>query len=282
VAGSGSSDTMSLMTIPAEHQHQLDELGYVILPGFMGPELLERLRRRVDAVFEEEQGRAGSEFKQEPGCRRLANLVDKELPSPGPDAPSDADSGCFREVLTDRRLLGYVEHVLGPEYKLSSMNVRSVDPHNGITQPLHADMGALPDERGYWVFNSVWMLDDFMLENGPLRVIPGSHRWGTLPPEGLTDPHPDEQLVTGQAGTVLVMNAHLWHGGLANRTDRPRTALHAFFCRRDKPQQQYQKHLVRPKIQQSLDPFLRWLLALDDPLNDAVSANPKVRSGFLK
>jgi hypothetical protein len=24
---------------------------------------------------------------------------------------------------------------------------------------------------------------------------------------------------------VLVMNAHAWHGGLENRTDRPRTAL---------------------------------------------------------
>lgn len=270
------------MSIPADHQRQLDEQGYVILPGFMDPGLLGRLRRQVEALFTAEDDRAGSEFKQEPGCRRLANLVDKERTALAPEGDNEPHRSSFRAVLTDRRLLGYVEHVLGPEYKLSSMNVRSVNPHNGTTQPLHADMGALEDERGYWVFNSVWMLDEFTLENGPLRVIPGSHRWGRLPPEGLTDPQSEEQLVTGEAGTVVVMNAHLWHGGLANRTDRPRTALHAFFCRRDKPQQQYQKQLVRPEIQQSLDPFLRWLLALDDPLNDAVSANPKVRSGFLK
>jgi hypothetical protein len=58
--------------------------------------------------------------------------------------------------------------------------------------------------------------------------------------------------------------------------------MHAFYCRRDKPQQQYQKQLLRTSVQASLTPELRHLLALDDPLNDAISANVAVRSGFLK
>jgi ectoine hydroxylase-related dioxygenase (phytanoyl-CoA dioxygenase family) len=95
-------------------------------------------------------------------------------------------------------------------------------------------------------------------------------------------PHPDEVLLTGKAGTIAVMNAHLWHGGTANRTSRPRLAMHAFYCRRDKPQQQYQKRLLRPEIQASLAPEVRDILALDDPLNDELSANVAVRSGFLK
>jgi ectoine hydroxylase-related dioxygenase (phytanoyl-CoA dioxygenase family) len=78
------------------------------------------------------------------------------------------------------------------------------------------------------------------------------------------------------------MNAHLWHGGTANRTGSPRTALHAFYCRRDKPQQQYQKKLLRPEVQRELSPHLRHLLALDDPLNDQLSADAAERSGFLK
>jgi ectoine hydroxylase-related dioxygenase (phytanoyl-CoA dioxygenase family) len=78
------------------------------------------------------------------------------------------------------------------------------------------------------------------------------------------------------------MNAHVWHGGTANRTDAPRLAMHAFYCRRDKPQQQYQKQLLRPEVQAALTPELRELLALDDPLNDALSANVTVRSGFMK
>ena len=86
-------------------------------------------------------------------------------------------------------------------------------------------------------------------------------------------PHPDEVLLTGTAGSVAVMNAHLWHGGTANRSSRPRLAMHAFYCRRDKPQQQYQKQLLRPDVQQALTPALRDLLAIDDPLNDEVTSN---------
>jgi ectoine hydroxylase-related dioxygenase (phytanoyl-CoA dioxygenase family) len=89
-------------------------------------------------------------------------------------------------------------------------------------------------------------------------------------------------LLTGKAGSIAVMNAHLWHGGTANKTAAPRLAMHAFYCRRDKPQQQYQKQLLRPAVQAALTPDLRHLLALDDPLNDSLSANVAVRSGFLK
>jgi hypothetical protein len=53
------------------------------------------------------------------------------------------------------------------------------------------------------------------------------------------------------------------------------------YCRRDNPQQQYQKQLLRPYVQDNLSPELREILALDDPLNDAVSANVSTRSGFM-
>jgi ectoine hydroxylase-related dioxygenase (phytanoyl-CoA dioxygenase family) len=88
--------------------------------------------------------------------------------------------------------------------------------------------------------------------------------------------------VTGRAGTVVVINAHLWHGGQANRTDAPRTAIHAFYCRWDKPQQQYQKALLRAEVQAGLAPGLRRLLALDDPSNDELARQGGPRSGFLK
>jgi ectoine hydroxylase-related dioxygenase (phytanoyl-CoA dioxygenase family) len=254
-----------------DERRKLDEDGFLILENFMGEELLAALRRRVAELFAEEGERAGVEFKQEPGCRRLANLVDK--------------GDVFRSIIVLPRLLGCIRHVLGPDVKLSSLNVRSVNAGWPNAQPLHCDMAAVADERGYWVCNSVWMLDDFTAANGALRLVPGSHRWRRLPQEALPDPlapHPQEVLLTGRAGTVVVMNAHLWHGGTANRTDTPRTALHAFYCRRDRPQQQHQKTLLRPEVQAALSPELRHLLALDDPLNDQLCASAAPRSGFLK
>lgn len=249
---------------------QLDRDGYLVLNTFFSGVRLASLRRQVDALFEREGSAAGFEFKQEPGCRRLANLVDKD--------------DLFRQLIADARVLEYVGHVLGPDFKLSSLNARSADPGGGA-QPLHADMAAIADERGYWVCNTVWMLDDYTPTNGALRLVPGSHRWRKLPQQALADPaadHPEQVLVTAPAGSVVVLNAHVWHGGLQNRTERPRVSLHAFYCRRDKPQQQYQKRMLRAQVQQSLSPALRHLLALDDPQNDELSAEVAVRSGFLK
>ena len=259
------------MSLTDFERKSLDNEGYLVLPDFMGGDLLGRLRRRVEQLFDEEGDSAGSEFKPEPGCRRLANLADK--------------GDVFREIILLPRVLELVRHVLGPDVKLSSLNARSVPPHGAGHQPLHADMSAIADEKGFWVCNTVWMLDDYTADNGALRVVPGSHRWRKLPKDALADPlatHPDEVMVTGRAGSVVVLNAHAWHAGMANRTDRPRTAVHGFFCRRDRPQQQHQKRLLRPEVQQMLSPALRDLLALDDPLNDQLSNEVAVRSGFLK
>lgn len=255
------------MLSPAD-KRQLDELGYLVLPGFVPPSMLHALRERCEALWAEEGDDAGSEFRPEPGTRRLANLVDK--------------GAIFAELVSMPAILECMEHVIGPGYKLSSLNARSTNPHNGDAQPWHCDAGAIADEHGYWVCNSIWMLDDFTEENGATRMLPGSHRWRRLPEAGHTGPLPSEMLVTGKAGTVAIMNTHMWHGGTANRTDRCRRALHAFYTRDDKPQQQYQKALLRPDTVASLTPLQRRVLAIDDAANDRLSSATTRMSGFLK
>jgi hypothetical protein len=254
-----------------EQRRQLDQFGFVSLPGFMSAGLLDELRARTEALFHAEGENAGSEFRQEPGSRRLANLV--------------AKGEVFERIVSMPEVLEYIGAVLGPRFKLSSLNARSANPQSDSQQPLHADMGAIADESGYWVCNTVWMLDEFTEENGALRVVPGSHRWRKLPQSEITDlkaTHSSEQLVTGAAGTVVVMNAHCWHGGTANRTDRHRRALHGFYCRYDKPQQQYQKALIPHEVQARFSPQLRSVLALDDPDNDRISSSVDKPSGFLR
>jgi ectoine hydroxylase-related dioxygenase (phytanoyl-CoA dioxygenase family) len=255
---------------PAERD-SLDKLGYVVVERFLGPDMLEEVRSRVEELYEAEGENAGSEFRKEAGSRRLANLVDK--------------GETFQRLIAMPRVLELVGHVLGDRFKLSSFNARSANPYSSEAQPLHCDAAALPDDKGFWVCNTIWLLDDFTLENGATRVIPGSQKWARLPQEVLADPvavHPEEVLLTAPAGSVVVMNTHAWHGGTANRTGNHRRALHAFYCRFDKPQQQYQKRLLRPETQARLSPELRRLLALDDALNDELSAAEERASGFLR
>jgi ectoine hydroxylase-related dioxygenase (phytanoyl-CoA dioxygenase family) len=255
---------------PAQQQ-QLDTDGYVVLEKLLPSETLAEVRGRVEALYAAEGENAGSEFRLEPGSRRLANLVDK--------------GEIFEKLAVMPEVLELVRHVLGENFKLSSFNARSANPYSCEAQPLHCDAAALPDERGYWVCNTIWLLDDFTGQNGATRMVPGSQNWRELPNAALADPiapHPEEVLLLAPAGSVVVMNTHAWHGGTANRTGWHRRALHAFFCRSDKPQQQYQKRLLRPETQARLSPELRKLLALDDLLNDTLSATGSGASGFLK
>jgi hypothetical protein len=252
--------------LSSSQKQQLETEGFLIFPGLISPARVALLNERVEELFALEGDTAGSEFKTEPGARRIANAVDK--------------GAVFEEAIDQPEVLAAMDVVLGPDFKLSSLNIRSANPHNGCAQPLHVDGGELPDENGNSVCNSVWLLDDFTERNGALRVVPGSHRWGRAPEPG---EKPDgERLITGRAGDVVVMNAHLWHGGSENFTDRQRRAMHVYYTRGDKPQQQYQKRLLRPEVQARLSARRRRLLALDDPRNDSLSAGGSGKSGFLR
>ncbi len=254
-----------------KQRQQLDDQGFLLLPGFTSPTQVDHMARRIEQLFKQEGHLAGSEFKLEPHARRLSNLINK--------------GQIFLDAASHPSILELVQAVLGNDFKLSSMNARSANPQQPTGQPLHADMGAIVDTHGPWVCNIIWLIDEFTEENGCLRVVPGSHRENALPQDLMNDPlqtHPQEVKVTGPRGSLIVLNAHLWHGGTANRTAHPRTALHGFFCRRDKPQQQYQKKLIAPVLQRSFSPELRHLLALDDPENDRLAHEEIVRSGFLK
>lgn len=260
---------MSWLT--AAQKQELDTVGYTIAKGVIDSAWLAELRQAVAERLQIEGEQAGGEFRKEEKAERLANLVDK--------------GETFRRVIRHPLLLEAAAHVLGPDFKLSSLNYRASEPFSNLPQPLHCDMGLLPDEQGFAVFNSVWLLDDFTPDNGPTRAVPGSHRWPQLPQTVLEDPvapHPQEQILLGQAGDVFLMNAHTWHGGTGNRTAFARRSLHGFYVRGDQPQQQYQARLLSPATVAALSPEERHILALDDARNDALCAARTSMSGFLK
>ena len=113
---------------------------------------------------------------------------------------------------------------------------------------------------------SIWLLVDFTEENGPTRVVPGSHRTGKLPQDVLADPlatHQDEVHFTGKAGTAYVFNAHIWHGGTTNKSSAPRPAAFAFFGRRDFPQYIDQRKYMRSEIYELLSSADRQMLDVE-------------------
>src|ERR1700683_3659981 len=178
-----------LFVMTAEQIRQLQVEGYLILPGVIAAAWLEALRAAAARQLELEGENAGAEFRKEENAQRLANLVDK--------------GHVFQQVIVHSELLEAAQAVLGPDFKLGSLNYRAAEPLSDSAQPLHCDMGLLPDAKGNAVFNSIWLLDDFTPENGATRFVPGSHVSGKLPQQALSDPwsaHPEARVARGAGG----------------------------------------------------------------------------------
>lgn len=229
-------------TLTSPEMRQLDENGFLILPDALPQSMVTSFLERMDELARLEGVDAGKEVHQEAGTLRLANLINK-------DARFDI---CF----THPRVLAAVKCVLGVSFKAHSLNTRAALPGHGH-QAFHMDLAPSRPEDwapvlagNYQNCNTIWMLDDFTEENGATRVVPGSHRFGKSPADGMVDPvapHPDEINLIAPAGTVVVFNAHLWHSGRQNRTGLPRHSMNMFFGQRNQPQQTNQRECLRPE-----------------------------------
>lgn len=238
-------------TLSADEKRTLDEDGYLRLENLMRSKEVAAFIRRLDELAEVEGEDAGKEVHQEEGSIRLSNLIDKDP--------------IFEKCVTSSRLLAAIQHVLGDQFKSSSLNSRAALPGHG-RQGLHADWGGAVAPGDYFVCNSIWLLSDFTRENGATRVVPGSHRCGQTATDMMSDTiadHPDQVQLIGEAGTVVVFNSHLWHGGMKNETGTPRRAMHSYFCRRDQRQQLDQRKWLRQETITRLSLESRVILDVD-------------------
>ncbi|HZP84609.1 MAG TPA: phytanoyl-CoA dioxygenase family protein [Chthonomonadaceae bacterium] len=240
-------------TLTQEEKEFLDREGYLPLRGILTQEQVAAICKRQAELLAEEGDKAGLEVHQEAGTDRLADLINKGT--------------MYHVVISHPRVLAAIAHVLQYDLKLSSLNSRAALPGQG-RQGLHADWGRLETPGDYQVCNSIWLLDDFTPENGATRVVPGSHRSGKTPGDEMAnpaDPHPNEVVLLGKAGDVVVFNAHTWHGGTLNRTDRPRRALHGYFTRRHNTQQLDQQKYLRRETWEQLSEAQRVVLGVTEP-----------------
>src|SRR4051794_16902238 len=199
-------------TLTQAERDRLDTDGFLPLPGILTPQQVAAITSRLAALLKDEGEHAGKEVHQEAGTNRLSDLVNKDP--------------IFAICFTHPRVLAGIAHVLSNDLKLSSLNSRAALSGEGL-QALHADWGQPVAPGDYQVCNSIWLLDDFTETSGPAGFAPAPPRGGGLPRDAMKDPkppHQNEQMLLAPAGTVVIFNSHVWHGGTRNSTDRPRRA----------------------------------------------------------
>jgi ectoine hydroxylase-related dioxygenase (phytanoyl-CoA dioxygenase family) len=236
-----------------EQQGQLKHKGYLLFKAVLSPEEVAALLAHLEMLWQQEGEAAGRENYIESGVRRLANLAGK--------------GEIFRPIFGHPLILETAEFIMGPAFHLSMLNARDVPPGAGANMPFHADTDnhRRPDKGGYNACTAIWMLDDFTRQNGATRLVPGSHRSTLLPSESMHDvytPHPEEVVVEGQGGDVLVFNGHCWHTGGANVTNKHRRAILAHYLRADIPLSPKRRQHISPDYAARLTPRERALLDL--------------------
>ena len=124
--------------------------------------------------------------------------------------------------------------MLEPDWHLAALSLRAPLPGCGH-QGLHPDFAQRRTEGRWQTLSAMWCITAFTPDNGPLRVIPGSHRVSKPPIDMLAfgsgmGPHPDEVKIVAPAGSVIMFNsADLWHSGTLNYSPAPRLAVTAGF-----------------------------------------------------
>jgi hypothetical protein len=257
-----------------DQKKQFDEQGFFIAENVFTPAEVEEMRNEYERLRGIEGKFGGHEVHIEPGAPRLSNLFNK--------------SPAFDRCLTCKPTLAAAHYLLG-EIRVYSLNARNPEKGQG-QQLLHSDVPRV-HPSDWRVVNSMVMLDDMTLDNGPTRVVPGSHHWVTInvpdvnmaevkaievTPEDRkimpTDPyapHPKEIKVTGKAGSVAVINGAIWHGGTRNDSGKSRRVLHLAIGRRDIPQQLNEREHLTQALWERASPSARFLL-------DIEGADPKI------
>jgi ectoine hydroxylase-related dioxygenase (phytanoyl-CoA dioxygenase family) len=259
---------ISIADLTPEQGRKFDEDGYFVVEDVFSPAEVQEMRSEFDRLRSIEGEFGGHEVHIELGAPRLSNLFNK--------------SPAFDRCLSCKPPLAAAAYLLG-EIRGYSLNARNPLKGEG-QQPLHSDVPRVTP-TDWRVVNSMVMLDDMTPTNGPTRVVPGSHNWTPINvpdnnmrevervvarPEDAADipkdpyaPHPNEVRLTGKAGSVAVINGHIWHGGTRNESGASRRVLRLAIGRRDLPPQLNEREHLTPDLYVRTNPSQKFLLDIE-------------------
>jgi ectoine hydroxylase-related dioxygenase (phytanoyl-CoA dioxygenase family) len=211
--------------LTAGQRESLEREGYLLVPSLLDEIVLAPMRARLDELVYQTlvawEANPGQDVEERGVVHATLGLSDPDF-APCREHPLLAEAAVA---------------VLGRYWHLGGLELRAPLPGCGH-QGLHPDYFPGHRTHGPWrSMSAMWCISAFTRDNGPLRVMPGSHRVDRNPAEALPlgcgmGPHPAEVKVVAPAGSVIVFNgADLWHSGTFNYSPAPRLAVTAALLR---------------------------------------------------
>ena len=228
---------------------QIDQFwrdGFLLLHDVIPVELLRKLADEFEQWKEESRGFSEAygttyddrpRFDVEPGhsaekpaLRRIASPVEI--------------SNNYLDAMRNNSALDALGAILGPNLRFNNAKVNSKLPGAATQVKLHQDFLFEPRTNDDMI-TVLMFIDDVTEKNGPLQVVPGTHR-GPLYEhwhDGVFTGAVDESVVAemgvravpcyGPAGSACLMHTRLLHGSGPNLSDEPRTLFICEYCAED-------------------------------------------------
>jgi len=202
---------------------QYQNNGFITIPDFLSVEQMDALKAELTHL----SGVAPSKIS--PELPWYDNMLER--------APE-----LMWPILSDARVMAFLESVMGPLVQLDNLTLASMPSGapgpdgKGTVNGWHRDRWSrMP--LGYYAppfsMNMIVYLQDMSERDGaygPLRVIPGSHIEPVeIAEDCLNSPHPDEVLVMPKAGAAVITHAGLLHSGTGNISGLPRYFFSVYY-----------------------------------------------------
>jgi len=229
----------------AGHLTRMQRDGYTIVDGVLSADELGALRDDLARLERALDAKPASNLFEGLRTTRIYNLL--------------AHGALYQQIPVHPRILPIVEGVIERGCLVSSLSSIAIGPGEAA-QPLHADDQLIPLPKPHIsiICNTMWALTDFTEANGATRLVPGSHK-ADRSPQPFGEPA-DTVPAEMPAGSVLVFDGSIWHGGGANRTQARRIGVAMNYCAGWLRQQENQQLGIPREVAQTFSPALRALI----------------------
>src|SRR6478736_5783848 len=223
------------MKLTPEQIQTFDELGYVFFPNCFCEDEVAVRRGEADGILRTDRREVWREKTGAPRTAFAAHTYNE----------------AFRLMAHHPRLVEPLQQLFGEGVYVHQFKINAKAAFEGDVWQWHQDYGTwarddgMPEPRA---MNIAVFMDEVMAINGPLMLIPKSHKYGTLAAEHdlETTSYPlwtlDKQTVTrlaqeggivaptGAPGSVLMFHGNLVHGSAPNITPYPRRIVYLTLC----------------------------------------------------
>ena len=214
---------------------EFDELGYLFFPNCFSEEEIALLRDDAEAILKLDRQEVWREKTGAPRTAFAAHTFNET----------------FRLLASHPRVVEPLRQLFGEEVYVHQFKLNAKAAFEGDVWQWHQDYGTWARDDGMpqaRAMNIAVFLDEVMPINGPLLLIPKSHKQGVLNAghDTLTTSYPlwtlDKETVTrlaaeggivaptGKPGSVLMFHGNLVHASPPNITPYPRKIVYLTLC----------------------------------------------------